>query len=283
MCLIIVKPPNVTIPHAELVRGFSSNGDGAGLMYSKDGVLFIIKDIFDSFINFKKIYDEAVKISNNGPIVVHFRIATSGQKDKLNCHPFCVNEKLGLAHNGFFSEMSSRAEPLSDTALFSQLLGSLPENFIEEEPLLFLVQDFIKEERSKVVFMSNLGKFTIVNELGGDWKKGCWYSNKGFEVSSSFHVKTVCDFCHKEQLSYTDINYHWVSATLTRICDSCQEKILTLSKLCPECGLELDIDSVCLGCNIIYSEKDLILQFLEKHPAMSNIVPYGFSYEGGED
>lgn len=263
MCLIIVKPPNIDIPRLELSRGFLANDDGAGLMYSKDEKLCIRKGVFQTFIDFGKMYEGAVGDSSNGPIVVHFRTATSGQKNKLNCHPFCVNDKLALVHNGVFSEISGQLEEWSDTAYFTGFLRSLPENFMENKSLSFLVEDFVKEENSKVVFMSNLGRITIINSSAGMWREGCWYSNRMFTSTVPSVQNLVCDVCKIKQYSYNALNLHWNGTNLVRICDTCQGDILGSQQYCLECGSGLDIDKFCKPCNKIYSEKDLIFQFLE--------------------
>ncbi len=192
MCVVIAKPKGVQIRKKYLRNCYLSNPDGAGFMFVKDKRIVVKKGYF-SFELFWGDYLKAEQENTKSPFVIHFRIATSGGVNKLNCHPFRIDEHNAFAHNGIFYSLPYTAE-LSDTQIFNnRILKNLPVDWMRWGGIKRLVQGFIKESGSKVVFLGDSKDVWICGEDEGDWFKGAWYSNDshtlqpvGFNSSSKF-------------------------------------------------------------------------------------------------
>ena len=174
--VVIAKPKGVQIRKKYLRNCYISNPDGAGFMFVRDKEIIIKKGYF-SFELFWEDYLKAEQENTKSPFVIHFRIATSGGVNKLNCHPFRIDEHNSFAHNGIFYSLPYTAE-LSDTQIFNnQILKKLPVDWMRWVGIKKLIRGFIKESGSKVVFLGNNKNVWICGEDEGDWFKGAWYSN----------------------------------------------------------------------------------------------------------
>ena len=181
MCIIIVKPKNTTISDEYLRNSFENNDDGAGIAYTKDEQLYIIKGIFnvDDFV--KKVR-EVEKIAE-GSILIHCRIGTSGLKDANNCHPFIVNNSTVMVHNGILDIEVPKDSLISDTQIFvNEYLKNAKEDFTKDEGYLKLLSYAIGNN-NKFAFLDNKGNHIIVNEKQGEWNNGIWYSNQTYTYS----------------------------------------------------------------------------------------------------
>lgn len=148
-------------------------------MFSVNGKLIIEKGFF-GFRVFYKRFRLLEKKYPNSNFVLHFRISTSGGIPRqYTCHPFNVHEKLGFVHNGIFSGLGTTS--MSDTQIFNRdILQKLPPNFLNITKAQEHISDYVVTSLSKIVFMDNIGKYTIVNEKKGIWEDGIWYSNYGY-------------------------------------------------------------------------------------------------------
>src|SRR6266702_3872251 len=104
MCICIVKPENATLSEEAAYNSFKANPHGAGLCYLYRGVIAIKKGYF----SFERLWAEfnAIKKINKGPMLVHFRISTSGNINKKNCHTWRIDKQHALIHNGILSSFS---------------------------------------------------------------------------------------------------------------------------------------------------------------------------------
>ena len=183
MCVVIAKPKGVQIRKKYLKNCYLSNLDGAGFMFVRDKKIVIRKGYF-SFELFWEDYLEAEQENTKSPFVIHFRIATSGGVNVLNCHPFKIDEHNAFAHNGIFYSLPYTAE-LSDTQIFNnRILKNLPVDWMRWVGIKELVQGFIKESGSKAVFLGDSKDVWICGEDEGDWFKGAWYSNDSYTAAS---------------------------------------------------------------------------------------------------
>jgi len=95
---------------------------------------------------------------------------------------------MAFVHNGIFYDLSD-AGSSSDTMNFRNVyLRGLPDNWLDNDAICNLVENYIKENRSKVVFMRNDGEIRIIGESTGVWHKRAWYSNNSYE-KCVFHIK----------------------------------------------------------------------------------------------
>lgn len=210
MCIAIRKPRNVEIDEATLRRCFIANPHGAGfvaLVENKDGStgLVIQKGFFtiESFLAAYKPYAKHF-------CLVHFRIATSGKRDKFNCHPWELRaggHRYAIIHNGRLEHPSS--ETMSDTG-----------HFVKEalRPVLEKHPDFpftkgghealVKAigPKNKLVILRDDGRVAIINKRKGITSNTVWYSNLTYlpriELPRASRpvapAKDECDDCSDE-------------------------------------------------------------------------------------
>ena len=113
MCIICIKKQGVEKPTQETIKVMArKNPDGFGVMYYDGQSLQVVKSM-----NLDDILKENDKITKDMPAVYHFRIATHGSVNVLNCHPFYDEQTgYGFAHNGILSIQNEGDMTDSETA-----------------------------------------------------------------------------------------------------------------------------------------------------------------------
>jgi glutamine amidotransferase len=177
MCVAIMQKAGKQVEKEYLAQYASTNRDGCGILYIDGNKLKQYKTMV--FEEFYKAYVDICKKYGNKPMLVHFRLGTSGKKDLSNCHPFMVNDSLGFIHNGvIYNEVIGTSVELSDTNLFNRkILRPLNNDIMNIKETQFLISEFIGSG-NKLVFLSSNEQFLIINEDAGMWHDDIWYSNK---------------------------------------------------------------------------------------------------------
>lgn len=178
MCIIIYKESGKTIKDEWLDNSAKNNADGFGLSYSVNNEVQIFKTM--DYKKFKLTFRELEKEMPTMAFVLHFRKSTCGLTDITNCHPFLVENKA-IFHNGSINKCkpSKEEKVRSDTRIFCEdILADLPENWIEYEPMLELIENYVGG--SKLLFMEDDGTVTILHEESGHWIDGVWMSNYSY-------------------------------------------------------------------------------------------------------
>lgn len=224
MCIAIVKPKNTEITDEALKNCYEKNPDGAGIAFSKDNQIYILKGIFnkEQFIESVRKYEKEA----DGAMLIHCRIGTSGLKDKENCHPHIINKHLVMIHNGIINVKVPVESKVSDTIIFTrEYLRALPSNFLENEYLKDLVRMAIGSS-NKLCFLNEKGEYSIINENYGVWDNGVWYSNHSYETPKITYYPNNCAGYYKWYMDdddyYYDVNgrkYENYSAYLKRFYD----------------------------------------------------------------
>jgi predicted glutamine amidotransferase len=239
MCLIIVKPPDKHITRKELSKGFLENSDGIGFMFVADRL--IVKKGFTSFRDFYKGFRNCEREHPNTLFAVHFRLATHGDKHAIDMmHPFVVND-VGVMHNGILSKYCTpKNSTMSDTALFCEkVIAGLPAGWLANTAILTLLENYAKEEHSKFVFMSK-EHYCIINESAGEWKDGCWFSNKqySFGFTRAYFGKYTYDEYETEDEKEEGI----------LLCDVCQ------CVVDPTEARVIEDATLCLDCQTVFKQ-----------------------------
>jgi hypothetical protein len=153
-------------------------------MTAIDGELIVKKGFF-TFEDFWQEYS-LYELEN---IVAHFRIGTHGLKNAENCHPFLVNDNLGVAHNGVITEIHKVGSENSDTWFFNELvLKPLMSKFPDvwrHKTIKHLIMKKIGSY-NKLVFMDNNGNVQIYNAEKGEQDLGCWFSNTDYKRAYAY-------------------------------------------------------------------------------------------------
>ena len=181
MCIIAVKPIGEELMERRILENcFNYNSDGMGFMWNEDGEVHISK----GYMNFEEGYrvlkelDRRINLKERG-LVIHFRIATSGNVDMGACHPFAISNSdktlrtlelttdIGVAHNGIISAyIPPKNSILSDTQLFiKDYLYNIKEeipNFLTNSNILFSIEKVVG---SKLAFLDGEGNVTTVGKF----------------------------------------------------------------------------------------------------------------------
>jgi len=179
MCQLIVKPAGVKITRSVLHDAWCANDDGAGFAYRNEvGEVLLAKGYF-KFKQFWKAYEKVSHLDT----LIHFRLATHGQKTVENCHPFVVAPQVVMGHNGILSAFQPYgSDTRSDTRIFCdtiitpalQAAKLAPDAFLGEWSTKVLLETWTRG--NKLAFLTP-GGFHIINEHLGEWKNKVWYSS----------------------------------------------------------------------------------------------------------
>lgn len=109
MCMLFIKPKNLTLPKAYFDSLREQNNDGVSCYDLETGEIFKTLD-----------YDEAYRYLNDNHdshLVVHFRFGTSGKKSIHQLHGWKIlNDKYTFFHNGVLNTFKGDVKlGLSDT------------------------------------------------------------------------------------------------------------------------------------------------------------------------
>lgn len=180
MCIGIYKPGNKSLPKFVLLNCFDNNPHGAGYAYIEDGQVFIRKGFFE-FEEFWESFN-AVQTVNKNPMLIHFRVATFGVVNKFNCHPWGINERYAMIHNGTIEKFSYWQANVSDTGHFThnvlKPMFEQSEGLHKEKFAQILIEQAIGT--GKIAILGADGEVTIYNEKNGHWVAGVWFSNTSF-------------------------------------------------------------------------------------------------------
>lgn len=215
MCVILVKEKGIELPTKKVLKCcWERNPDGAGFMFNDYDKVVIMK----GFMTFEEFYlrlqtaNEFYHLKEKG-LVIHFRIATSGLKDKGNCHPYPISNdnldlrksfittELGIAHNGIIRSYNGKDKILNDTQLFIKNdlfeLNSLDKKFYKNVIFQSMIERLI--DGSRLVFLNKKGEII---------KLGNWFHNGNYYFSNLNHVsKNTLNINKKPILFDNDLKY----------------------------------------------------------------------------
>ena len=215
MCVILVKERGIELPTKDILEScWKRNPDGAGFMFNDCDKVVIMK----GFMTFEEFYlrlqtaIEFYHLKEKG-LVIHFRIATSGLKDKGNCHPYPISNdnldlrksfittELGIAHNGIIRSYNGKNNILNDTQLFIKNdlfeLNSLDKKFYKNVIFQSMIERLI--DGSRLVFLNKKGEII---------KLGNWFHNGNYYFSNLNHVsKNTLNINKKPILFDNDLKY----------------------------------------------------------------------------
>lgn len=193
MCIIAIKDKGIKLPNEKTLETmFWNNSDGAGFMYAKDGKVVIRKG-FMTFRAFKSALD-GIDDVDNLPLVMHFRIATSGNVDAGTTHPFPISNRrkvlrktnyitdVGVCHNGIIpisapKNMSDTMQYIAEKLYYYQ---KLQKDFFVQRSYMKRIQH---EIQSKMVFLTGTGDIFKIGEFISE-DDGMVYSNTSYKEKS---------------------------------------------------------------------------------------------------
>jgi len=183
MCIALYKPANVIMTKKVLKACFENNPHGAGMAYPSNNKSKVIID--KGFFGFRDFWKKFQKVQYNRPMLIHFRVATSGVIDKKNCHPWRIDSCHALIHNGVIAnKIGLDSEEYSDTGLFvNHLLKPAflkNTNFWKTDAFKWTFEKAVGD-KNKFAIIDNNGKVVIFNEAEGEWDREVWFSNDTYK------------------------------------------------------------------------------------------------------
>ncbi len=203
MCIAIYKPAGTWASKEQLRNSFEANPHGAGYAYL-DGTLMTIKKGFFTWRAFWKSYKSDITAEMQA--LIHFRIATMGEKNTENCHPFDLGNGV-LMHNGprLNYQHCAGDDKRSDSRQFAEdFIAGMDSSQVRR--ILPMIESFIGTE--KVVMMFDNGEVLIAGEKQGYWRNGIWWSNTSFE---GYGKRSSWAFPEKTFGSYVNSGYPRIS------------------------------------------------------------------------
>ena len=176
MCLLIQQPAGCTFSKVELNDFIRRNPDGYGYARAERGHIIWGKMVADAETIIADYYRHMAGKSG----MIHFRMATHGQTDEANAHPFEVTPEIVLAHNGILSSGNPFSDDESDTAHFVKYI--VRPIALSTPDLLFtpewgeMVGNLIGKS-NKLTIQHADGRSAIINSSSGVLHKGAWMSN----------------------------------------------------------------------------------------------------------
>ena len=268
MCIAILKPNDKTLDKELLETCSINNPDGCGFAYVDDNGDIII----NKFMSFDEFWEEYSKVHNDRTMLIHFRIATHGNVEIQNCHPFKLNDRMALIHNGIISGYGSKTKNISDTRDFiAKVIGNISHKMWKNPSFRTLVGKAIGY--SKLAILDTDNNYYIINEDKGCWNNGVWFSN------NSYKKKEVITSVSNNTFTKTKSNPRIVSSTpnatnstfkYVMYCKNCNKEYEVshwYEDICPECNGQL----VQIGCK--HNGK-----YYKTEPSKMNIQKYNNYY-----
>lgn len=186
MCVAIYIPTNAKKPTLSTFKAcWESNPDGAGFSYVNEQNKVEIQKGFMTWKAFKKAWKEVNLDTSKTPVFVHFRIATAGNVDEGNTHPFNLakttenlrllhtTSNYALVHNGMLPiDPTNNID--SDTMELCKRINKIGKPF----ECLELLQGFTD---NRIAIMDANKKVVLL----GEWEEvdGVYYSNLHWQYS----------------------------------------------------------------------------------------------------
>lgn len=121
MCVIVYKNKDAELNSDDILKMWSSNSDGAGLIVFTHQHVKVIKGM----MKLSDLVEETRKYKNKD-MLLHFRLATHGKVNRKNTHPFPIGKGRWLMHNGILSQYGSHGDlGRSDSEHFASEFSNL--------------------------------------------------------------------------------------------------------------------------------------------------------------
>jgi hypothetical protein len=167
MCFFALKKEGIETPFGILEQRARWNRDGMGFAFAQNGELILKKGFFDM-----DDFMQAIKqVPNESPAMFHLRMATQGEVNEANCHPFLIDRNHSLVHFGGFSCRGEGGR--SDTRRFCEdflrpLFKKSDKEWLRPDNEVDYLMDKMLQGRAAI--MDNQGRIRTYHT--GQWKNG---------------------------------------------------------------------------------------------------------------
>ena len=282
MCIIAIKNKGVSLPSEQTLEAmFKNNSDGAGFMYATDNKVIINKG-FMTFRSFKSALDKLKEEHDitSLPLIMHFRIATSGQVDGGTTHPFPLSAKrkqlrkqhietdIGIVHNGIIpiKTPNNMSDTMQYIAKQLTVYKRIQADFYTSEHWRRKIE---KEIKSKMVFMDNNGEIYMIGDFITD--KGMIYSNHSYEEHSFvFGYEKFLDYTPQSKLCPID---GYITTHCGELVD-CEDGLYLISKYGQVYEYDFNFDVAVPITATAYTYESVPFFYDESHAFYFNVSDY---------
>lgn len=218
MCTFFVKKPKQSIKKEHFITIIENNPQGFGFVYTTGSKLVIVKSPNPNAERMWKQFCDAERKYPKSHFIGHGRIATGSNLNNENTHPFLVNRKLAMVHNGIIRQFPSTAQKSDTVQYIEQVIRKLPTDFYKNKSIMDMMgRDIVG---SKFAFLTLDNKIYVVNEHACviDGETGILFSNSNYKSTDwlDYGGQKVhkSEFGRKEKKTYknaykqSDINFH---------------------------------------------------------------------------
>lgn len=234
MCIAILKTKEATITDEVLRTCYNNNKDGCGFAYCENKTVYIKK-----FMNFDRFLEEYKKVEGKSNMLIHFRIATHGGVNVDNCHPFILNDRMALIHNGIIAGYGDKTNKSDTRDFIDKVIGNISHRMWRNPSFRELVGNAIGY--GKFCILDTDDNYYIINEHKGEWVDGVWYSNTSYKpkvVYSSAETYSNNTTNYKRYYGYYEYDFYGLDLVFR--CKDCGEEFTkkegkSLLYACPKC------------------------------------------------
>jgi len=231
MCVIAIKKQGVEMPNEQTLKTmWTNNPHGAGIMYARDGHVYIDKGYMD-WTSFSERIKSLGDLTDTS-VVMHFRIATHGGVIPGNTHPFPVSRnvialtklrgscKVGVAHNGIISCVEPR-KGISDTM---EYIATKLAPRAEEDPDWYkdekVLEEIGHEIKSKLAALDGDGVISYYGDFIEE-ADGMIYSNDSYKprVYAKYTYRDAAPYTYSKNTRRLPWDTGRESAWLMPLCD----------------------------------------------------------------
>lgn len=178
MCVIVYKKQGLQIGKATLKQMWDANKDGAGLAYHLPNGKVMVDKGYSKYEDF----ESAVMDLQDHALVMHFRIATHGETNALQTHPFVISDSI---------EKSKLLKGEADAVLFHNGVISGFGDKKYSDTLEFVTSVLARTEdlklRTEILKLVSGSRFIIMQD-GETWMMNGFDTYKGLKVSNMYFV-----------------------------------------------------------------------------------------------
>lgn len=181
MCLLSVFEPGVPVDIDDIQRGAWHNPDGSGYAIAYNNRMILRRSM-----NGHKLAEEFERMRTKYPeshALFHSRIGTGGTLDVSNVHPFAIDAKSVIAHNGILWRVPAN-ETRSDTRIFAETKMRTEYRRWQKEAVRRQIEQFIGVGNKMAILSirEDRPSLVILNEREGIWtEEGVWHSNESYQ------------------------------------------------------------------------------------------------------
>lgn len=204
MCMLFIKPKNLTLPKQYLESLYENNSDGLSCYDLESGELF-------QTMSKKKGFD-FLNNSHDKELIVHFRYGTAGKKTVDQLHGWeILNGQYRFFHNGMLKTFNGTKD-LSDTQQLIDFINSIPEMTIDS--VVKMLENLEKSSRFLIV---NTETKQVIKPNCAEWNDDILINGVPVMFSNTYAIDYhllqdeghTIERINKKQLSFSNNKFYY--------------------------------------------------------------------------